>query len=78
MKAYSIDFRSKIVEAYEQRDTSIRKVAQRFDVSKSFVQKLLSMKKTKGNLEPKQQGGTMKSELNGYSTQLADMVEKYQ
>jgi transposase len=77
MKAYSIDFRSKIVEAYEQRDTSIRKVAQRFDVSKSFVQKLLSMKKTKGNLEPKQQGGTMKSELNGYSTQLADMVEKY-
>ncbi|WP_375504432.1 hypothetical protein [uncultured Nostoc sp.] len=28
-------------------------------------------------MEPKQQGGTMKSELNGYSTQLADMVEKY-
>jgi hypothetical protein len=33
------------------------------------------MKKTQGNLEPKQQGGTMKSEMNGYSTQLADMVE---
>lgn len=77
MKAYSTDFRSKIVEAYEQRDTSIRKVAQIFNVSKSFVQKMLEMKKTQGNLEPKQQGGTMKSELNGYSTQLADMVEKY-
>jgi transposase len=78
MKAYSIDFRSKIVQAYEQGDTSIRKVALRFDVSKSFVQKLLSMKKNQGNLEPKKQGGTMKSELNGYATQLADLVEKYQ
>lgn len=77
MKAYSIDFRSKIVQAYEQGDTSIRKVALRFDVSKSFVQKLLSMKKNQGNLEPKKQGGTMKSELNGYATQLADLVEKY-
>lgn len=62
MKVYSIDLRSKILEAYEQRDTSIRKVTQRFDVSKNFVQKLLEMKKTQGNLEPKQQGGTMKNE----------------
>lgn len=77
MKPYSIDFRLKIVEAYEQKDTSIRKLARRFDVSKSFVQKLLDIKKTQGNLQPKQQGGTMKSELNGYSTQLADMVKKY-
>lgn len=77
MKPYSIDFRSKIVQAYQQGNTSIRKVAQRFDVSKSFVQKLLLMQKTQGNLKPKQQGGSMKSELNGYSTQLAAMVEKY-
>ena len=77
MKAYSIDLRSKIVQAYEQGDTSIRKVALRFDVSKSFVQKLLEMKKNQGNVEPKKQGGTMKSELNGYATQLADLVEKY-
>ena len=77
MKAYSVEFRSKIVQAYEQGDTSIRKVAQRFNVSKSLVQKLLEIKKTQGNLLPKQQGGSMKSELNGYSTQLVDMVEKY-
>jgi transposase-like protein len=30
MKAYSIEFRKKIVKAYEQGDTSIRKVAQRY------------------------------------------------
>lgn len=77
MKAYSIDFRSKIVKAYEQGDTSIRKVASRFDVSKSFVQKLLLAKKTQGHIEPKQQGSGIKSELNGYEAELAAMVEKY-
>ncbi|MEB3178697.1 MAG: transposase [Nostocaceae cyanobacterium] len=77
MKAYSTDFRSKIVQAYEQGNTSIRKVAQRFDVSKSFVQKLLKMKKTTGNLEPKQQGGKMKSELSEAEIHLAEMVKKY-
>ncbi|NQE36334.1 hypothetical protein E5S67_04098 [Microcoleus sp. IPMA8] len=40
MKAYSIEFRKKIVKAYEQGDTSVRKVAQRFEVSKAFVQKI--------------------------------------
>jgi len=77
MKAYSIDFREKILKAYEQGNTSIRKVASRFDVSKSFVQKLLEIKKTQGNVAPKQQGGGMKSELDGYEIQLATMVEKY-
>lgn len=77
MKAYSIEFREKIVKAYEQGNTSIRKVAARFDISKSFVQKLIEMKKTQGHVKPKQQGGSMKSELDGYETQLATLVEKY-
>jgi transposase len=77
MKAYSIDFREKIVKAYEQGNTSVRKVASRFDVSKSFVQKLLEMKKTQGDVQPRQQGGAMKGELNGYEAQLQAMVEKY-
>jgi len=45
MKPYSTEFREKIVKAYEQCDTSIRKVAARFDVSKAFVQKLLKQNK---------------------------------
>ncbi len=52
-------------------------MADRFGVAKSFVQKLLSMKKAQGHVEPKQQGGAMKGELDGYSAQLAAMVEKY-
>lgn len=77
MKAYSTDFREKIVKAYEQGNTSVRKVASRFDVSKSFVQKLLEMKKTEGHLEPRKQGGGMKSELDFHQIELVEMVEKY-
>ncbi len=76
MKAYSIDFREKIVKAYAQGNTSIRKVAFRFDVSKALVQKLLKQQKIQGHVQPGKQGGTIKSELNGYETQLALMVEK--
>ena len=77
MKPYSIDFREKVVKAYEQEDTSIRKLATRFDVSKAFVQRLLKQKKVKGHVQPEKQGGSMKSELDGYSTQLTQMVEKH-
>ncbi|MEM9924608.1 MAG: hypothetical protein AAF915_12795 [Cyanobacteria bacterium P01_D01_bin.50] len=75
MKAYSIDLREKIVKAYETGNTSVRKVASNFGVTKSFVQKLLLMKKNKGHLKPKKQGGAVKGELEGYSAQLAAMVE---
>lgn len=77
MKPYSIDLREKIVKAYSEGNTSIRKVANRFGVAKSFVQKLLFMNKTQGHVEPKQQGGAMIGELEGYEAQLAAMVEKY-
>ncbi|WP_041622917.1 helix-turn-helix domain-containing protein [Oscillatoria nigro-viridis] len=77
MKAYSIEFRKKIVKAYEQGDTSVRKVAQRFDVSKAFVQKILKQKQTTGHVQPKKQGGSLKSVLNSRRTELTQMVEKY-
>ena len=77
MKPYSIDFREKVVKAYEQGDTSIRKVAARFDVSKAFVQKLLKQKQTMGHVRPQKQGGSLKSVLHEATSQLAQMVEKY-
>ena len=77
MKAYDLDLREKIVQAYERGNTSVRKVANNFGVSKSFVQKLLLRKKTSGHVKPQKQGGALKSELDGASVQLAAMVEKY-
>ncbi len=48
-----------------------------FGVAKSYVQKLIELKKTKGNLEPKKQGGAMKGRLDDYGSELAEMVESY-
>ena len=77
MKPYSIDFREKVVKAYESGNISVRKLANRFDVSKAFVQRMLKQKKIEGHVKPGKQGGSMKSELEGHETQLALMVEKY-
>lgn len=38
---------------------------------------MLSIKKAQGHVEPKRQGGAIKGELDGYSAQLASMVELY-
>jgi transposase len=77
MKPYPIELREIIVKAYEQGNTSVRKVAARFDVSKGFVQKMLNQQKFEGHLQPGKQGGAMQSGLAGSETQLAAMVEKY-
>jgi transposase len=77
MKAYSLEFRKKIVKAYEQGDTSVRKGATRFDVSKALVQKILTQKKTTGHLQPKIPGGSLKIVLHSSTTNLTQMVGKY-
>jgi Transposase and inactivated derivatives len=76
MKFYSIEFREKIVKTYFQGKASIRKVAARFSVAKSFVQKLLSIHKCRGSLEPKKPSGAMKGALYGTEVQL-QAVERY-
>ncbi len=73
MKPYSIDFRQKIIEVYENEDVSIRKLAQRFRVAKSFIQKLLKQYRETGNIDPQPQGGSPATKLN--SKQLMTLVE---
>lgn len=74
MKAYSIDIREKIVAAHIQDKISIRKVAIRFAVSKSLVQKLVKQQKTDGNLQPKQRGKPQKSHLVSAEVELRELV----
>jgi putative transposase len=57
MKAYSLDFRQKIVDTYFKELTSQRKVAKRFGVALSFVEKLLKQLRETGDLAPKPHGG---------------------
>ena len=77
MKSYSVEFRGKIVKTYQAGDTSVRRVAERFHVACSFVQKLLKQQAEQGHLQPAQQGRPPKTMLDGYETQLQAMVEKY-
>ena len=77
MKAYSIEFCKKIVKVYEQGDTSVRKGATRFDVSKAFGQKILKQKQMTGHVQPKKPGESLKSVLHSSTTKLIQRVGKY-
>ena len=76
MQAYSMDLRECIAAAVEQGDSSIRKIAQRFAVNNSTVERLIKRQRTEGNVLPHQQGGYRVSTLKPYQTQLLDIVEQ--
>lgn len=63
MKAYSLDLRQRIVEAYKNQEESVRSCARRFKVSPSYVQKLLKQHQQQGNLEPLAHGGGLPAKL---------------
>ena len=77
MKSYSVDLRQKIVEAHLKEKMSIRKVAIRFAVSKSLVQKLVKQQQTEGNLQPKPRGKPQFSHLTNASPQVKALVAEY-
>jgi transposase len=76
MKAYSVDFRERIVEIYITEQLSIRQVAKRFAVAKSFVQNLLKRLRETGDILPKPHGGGRRPKLTAEQRQLvARLVE---
>jgi transposase len=66
-----------VVKAYNPGNTSIRQLATRFDVNKSFVERLLSATKLQEISNHNLGGGSQESVLNGYSSQLHELVKKY-
>jgi len=52
MQAYSLDLRERVVSAYENGVETILEVAERFEVSDSFIKKLLRRKRTTGTIAP--------------------------
>jgi transposase len=77
MPVYSMDIREKIVSAYEAGNTSIRKVAKRFMVSKGVVTRLLHQKKTTGDLSPKPATGGKASQLAPHQAEIIEMVNQH-
>lgn len=63
MKPYSTDFRAKIVQTKHKTHQSIEEIASRFQVSYSFVQKLLQRYEATGSVEPKADGGGKPAKL---------------
>jgi putative transposase len=63
MKAYSIDLRQKVIDAYNNQEGSLRQLAKRFSVSLSFVQRLLKRYHQSGTVEPKPHGGGKPAKL---------------
>jgi transposase len=52
MQAYSLDLRERVVSAYENGVETILEVAERFEVSDSFIKKLLRRKRATGKIAP--------------------------
>jgi putative transposase len=53
MKPYSLAFRRKIIKAYEDEGVSQRKLANRFSVAPSFIQKLINQYRETDSVAPK-------------------------
>lgn len=65
MKAYSVEFRQKIIEVYEEEKISQAKLAMRFRVALSFVEKIIKQWRETGDVSPKPHGGGQKLKMSG-------------
>lgn len=77
MKPLSQDIRVRIVNTYQAGNISIRKVATRFQVSPTTVQKLLRQQRETGNLLPKKASGGKPSQLAGNEQKIQSLVEEH-
>lgn len=78
MKAYSVDFRQKIIDVRQTEKLSIRALAQRFQVSKHFVETLLKLYQETGSVQPRPHGGGAQPKLNAEQLhQLETLVEQH-
>src|SRR3954463_2765803 len=57
MRAYSLDFRCVVINAYESGEGTIEEVAEQFGVGTAFVKKMLRRHRAGESLEPKHGGG---------------------
>lgn len=77
MKAYSVDLRQKIIDIYERKEISQRKLAQRFGVAPSFIFKLLKQYRNTGEILPKPFNGGVKLKLNPDNLiALSELIEQ--
>ncbi len=77
MKAYSLDLRQKIVDAYAEGNISQRQLAKQFRVALSFIEKLLKQHRETGSIAPKKRTEQTPTKLNSEQlTVLEQLVEE--
>jgi len=75
--AYSLDLRTRIVNAVERNEQSKREIAKLFGVHESFIYKLLRQKRDRGNIAPLPHGGGADAKLKQqHLTILSELVAK--
>ena len=77
MSRYSIDFRQKIVAAYQSGEGSIRMIAKRFLVSPETVRRLLKQQQLTGDLTPQKCGSRKKSVLSQHQDVALKVVDEH-
>ena len=70
MKAYSLDLRQKIVDAYDAGGISQRALAERFCVSVFFVKKLFRQRKQIGSIAAKSRSGWQRGRVTPEMRQM--------
>lgn len=76
MKAYSIEFRQKIMDVYHNEPLSQKAIANRFCVALSFVQKLIKQYRETQNIAPRTERCGVKLKLNAEQLMiLAELIE---
>jgi transposase len=70
MRTYSLDLRTRIVEAVESGDHTIREVAEIFNVHETFIYKLLRQKRERGDIAPLPHGGGHEAKLSKEHLQI--------
>jgi putative transposase len=77
MKAYSLDLRTKIVEAWNNGEGTVKELAERFKVSRSTVDSYIYLWRTTGQLEPsKTKRGTKNLITEEHRTLIEGFLEQ--
>ncbi|PIQ24058.1 transposase [bacterium (Candidatus Blackallbacteria) CG17_big_fil_post_rev_8_21_14_2_50_48_46] len=78
MKPYSEDLRIRVLQAYLSKQGSMRNIAERFDVSLSFVLALVKQYRESGNIQPRPRGGGQKLRVDeGGMDQLSQIIQDH-
>lgn len=73
---YSQDLRRRVINAYNNKEGSQRQIAERFEVSLTFVRNLLRCYRQTKSIEPKQHGGGRKIKIDHHGFCLIEQMIK--